>query len=92
MGALRMWAKDITPGSNHSDVTRFSGFSIYEDASTAALIIFRKASVSGQILAMVPLAADEGATIQFDIPLSAEGGVYVQESSGSITGVLYASN
>ena len=76
-------------GANHTGVTRFGGFSVYEDASAAAVIIFRKATVSGQILAVLTLAADESATIQFDVPLSAEGGVYVQESSGSITGVLY---
>ena len=82
---------NITPDSNHSSVTRLAGFSIYEDTGSAtALIIFRKASVSGQILAVVPLIASGGATIQFDDAISAEGGVYVQESSGSITGVLYA--
>lgn len=80
---------DITPDSNHSGVERLGGFSIYEDSGGSALIIFRKASVSGQILAVVPLAANAGATIQFDVPLTSEGGVYVQESSGSITGVLY---
>ena len=77
-------------GANHSSVTRLGGFSFYEDAGNAALIILRKATVSGQIVATVSLAANESATIQFDTPISCEGGVYVQESSGSITGVLYS--
>jgi len=76
-------------GANHAAVTRLGGFSFYEDAGSTALIILRKAVVGGQIIATVPLAANAGATIQFDVPISAEGGVYVQESSGSITGVLY---
>lgn len=80
---------NITPDSNHSSVTRLAGFSFYEDTGAAALIILRKAAVGGQIIATVPLAANGGATIQFDEPISAEGGVYVQESTGSITGVLY---
>ena len=79
----------ITPASNHSGVERLGGFSFYEDAGNTALIFLRKGSVSGQIIAAIPLAANGGATIQFDIPISSEGGVYVQESSGSITGVLY---
>lgn len=83
---------NITPNSNHADVERLGGFSFYEDASAAALIILRKGSVSGQIIATIPLAADQGATIQFDNPIACEGGVYVQESSGSITGVLYSAS
>ena len=79
----------ITPGSNHATADRFIGFSIYEDSSGAALIHFRKASVSGQIIASVALSADQSAMIFFPKSVSAEGGVYVQEASGSIAGVLY---
>ena len=79
-------------GANHTGVTRFCGFSFYEDASAAALIIIRKATVGGQILFTIPLAADAGATLVFPSDfISTEGGVYVQESSGSVTGVLYQS-
>lgn len=80
---------NITPNSNHSSVERLGGFSFYEDAGAAALIILRKATVGGQIIATIPLAADEGVTYEFAEGVNAEGGVYVQESTGSITGVLY---
>ena len=85
-----MQPTNITPDSNHSGVTRLGGFSLYEDASSAAVIALRKASVSGQVICYIPLEPGQGATLQFDVPISSEGGVYVQEVSGSITGVLYS--
>lgn len=84
-----MQVQTITPDSNHAGVTRLRGFSFYEDASGTALIIIRKATVSGQILFTIPLTADAGATLVLDDFISAEGGVYVEENSGSITGVLF---
>ena len=80
---------NITPGSNHAGVTRFGGFSMYEDAGAPALVIFRKAVVGGQILFTVALTANQSVSFLFPQALSSEGGVYVQESSGSVTGVLY---
>lgn len=85
-----MQPTNITPGSNHSGVTRLGGFSMYEDSTATAVIALRKGSVSGQVIAYIPLTAGQGATLQFDVPISSEGGVYVQEVSGSITGVLYS--
>lgn len=82
--------KDITPGANHATVVQFDGFSIQEDASAAAVIEFRKAVVGGQVIAYLNLAADETATIVFPKSISAEGGVYVKEVSGSVTGVLFS--
>lgn len=83
---------DISPGTNHTAVDTLLGFSFYEDASAAALIILRKGAVDGQIIAIIPLAADAGATIFFPKGVSTDGGCYVQESAGSITGVLYGSS
>jgi len=78
----------ITPDSNHSAVDNFKGYSIYEDAGAPALVIFRKAAVGGQIIWVQALAANGSASVLLpNIP--AEGGVYVQESTGSVTGVLY---
>ena len=81
---------DITPGSNHSGVTRLAGFSFYEDGASTALIHLRKGSVSGQILFSIPLTASAGATLMLPEHIVCEDGVYVQEASGSITGVLHA--
>jgi len=79
----------ITPDSNHAAVTLLKGFNITEDSSAAAHVRLRKLNVTGQILATVKLAADGSAMIIFDEPMSSEGGVYVQEVSGSVEGVLY---
>lgn len=78
----------ITPGANHAGVDDFRGYSIYEDAGAAALVIFRKGTVSGQILWVQALDANGSASVLLPA-MSAEGGVYVQESSGSVTGVLF---
>lgn len=86
-----MIAKAITPGANHAQAKRFAGFSIYEDAAGAALIIFRHGTSGGDILGYSQLVANTSETRVFgehgyvDTP----DGVYVEESSGSITGVLY---
>ena len=82
---------DITGGgANHSSVEQWDGFSVKEDASAAASIEFRKAVVGGQVLWYLELAADESASIMFPKSISAEGGVYVKEVAGSITGVLFS--
>jgi len=79
----------ITPGSNHAGVDNLEGFSIQEDAGAAAVIELRKAVVGGQVVIYLNLAANETATIQFGNALSFEGGCYVKEVSGSVTGVLW---
>lgn len=81
----------ITGGANHSGVTRFAGFSIREAAGTpaAATVNFRSATVGGQILATVELAANESAMVFFPGPIVASGGVYVEQAAGTISGVLY---
>lgn len=83
-----MYATTITPDSNHATVERLWGFSFREDAAAAAVVNIRRASDTGQILFTVPLAASAGATLVLPEPMSVEGGVYVEEVSGSITGVL----
>ena len=86
---MAVQASTITPGSNHSAVVRFAGFSIREDASAAAVIEFRKLSVTGQVLFIVALASGESVSIVLSESMSSEGGVYVKEVSGSIEGVLF---
>lgn len=80
---------DITPDANHAGVDRLSGFSIEEDSGSAAVIQLRKATVSGQVIVYLRLAAGQSANIQYPDPIAAEGGVFVKEVSGSVTGVLY---
>ena len=82
---------DITVNSNHAAIDVLEGFSIQEDAAAAAVVELRKAVVGGQVIVYLNLAASETATIQFPKGIPCEGGVYVKEVSGSVTGVLYGS-
>lgn len=78
----------ITPNSLHA-VERVSGFSIAEDAGAAAHVRFRKGSVSGSVVWNVKLASGQSATLDLGgESRSFEGGVYVEEVSGSIEGAL----
>lgn len=78
----------ITPDSNHSGVTRLQGFSIKEDAGAAATIELRKAAIGGTVVFYLNLAANESVNAVFPESISFEGGVYVKELTGSVTGVL----
>lgn len=84
---------DITQNSNHATVEIFRGFSVRENAGSpaAAAVNFRKNSVSGQIIGVLELAANESATLALSKKnkRTSEGGVYVQVTAGSIEGVLY---
>ncbi len=80
---------DLTVNSNHSGVTNLIGFSIKEDAGDVATIALRKLNVSGQVICYVNFAAAQSAMIFFPKSVSSEGGVYVQEITGSVTGVLF---
>ena len=84
-----MKSRDITPASNHTDVTIFKGFSVKEDAAAPAEIEFRDKTVTGQVLANLNLTAGQSATFVNPEYLESDEGVYVKEVSGSITGVLY---
>lgn len=84
----------ITPDSNHATIENLQGFSIYEDTGAAtALVRLRKESASGTIMFHLTFAANE--SIQADglgqdqNGIAFEGGVYVEEVSGSVTGVLH---
>lgn len=79
----------ITPDANHAGIDRIGGFSIEEDAGSTASIVIRKGSVSGQPVFFINLAANETATLVLDKTMPCEGGAYVEEVSGSITGVLF---
>ncbi len=81
----------ITPNANHADVTALKGFSIKEAAGTpaAATVTLRKATISGDILAEIELAADSSPMISFGDSLASPGGVYVQVVTGTISGVLW---
>lgn len=82
----------ITPDSNHSGVPRLAGFSIREDSSAAAHIRLRRNGVvGGDIIWELALAADESASIIFpkNESIHCGAGCYVEEVSGSVTGVLF---
>lgn len=82
-------AHTITPDSNHTAVENFAGFNLREDNSAAATINFREVDGSGQVLLTVNLAADESVAFVSPENIQVEGGVYVEEVAGSVTGVLY---
>lgn len=80
----------ITPNSNHSGVETLRGFSITEDSGAAgAYIRLRKGAVGGQIVVHLQLSVDQSANIEYLSGLTFEGGCYVEEVSGSVSGVLY---
>ena len=81
-------AKAITPGANHATVLHWRGFSVKEDAAAAAVIEFRSLAVDGTVLWYLNLASGESASIMFPQHIVSQGGVYVKEVSGSITGSL----
>lgn len=83
---------DITPDSNHDNVTSFYGWSIRESAGTPAVatVNFRHGAVGGQILAVLELAASESATVAFGSFTPTPDGVYVEEVAGTVSGVIYA--
>jgi len=71
-------------------VTRFIGFSVFEDAGAAAQwTLSLGGGATNQDLIRLRLAANESATVMFPLPISTPEGVYVTEDSGSITGVLF---
>ena len=84
----------ITPDAAHAGVERFCGFSIRDDAAGACVIQFRAGTVGGQVLAFVALASGESKLVKWsgDDILEAPGGVFVNEVSGSIEGVLYSAD
>lgn len=83
----------ITPDSNHTAAERFRGFSVRESAGTpaAAAVNFRKLSVGGQLLLVLELNGDESSTLVLgkDMMMPAEGGVYVEVVSGTVSGVIF---
>ncbi len=87
-------AVTVTPDANHAGVERFCGFSFRDDSTAACVVQFRAGSVGGQILWHLALAADESASIKWsgDDILEAPGGVYVNEVSGSIEGVIFSAD
>lgn len=81
----------ITADSNHSGVEALKGFSIVESAGTpaAAYVRLRKGAVGGDIIVHLKLAASGTANVEYITAISAEGGVYVEVVSGTVSGVLY---
>ena len=88
---MALLVQTITVDTNHTAVERLAGFTIHEDSSAAAEVKIRALSSSGQILWHLALAADESASIVFPkaVFISAAGGTYVEETAGSVEGVLF---
>jgi len=79
----------VTVDSNHTAAPDLVGYSFEEDAGAAAQIELRVAAVGGAILAHINFAANESVTVMFPKALPSQGGVYVKEVSGSVTGEIY---
>lgn len=88
---MALLPQTITVNTNHTAVQRLAGFTIHEDSSAAAEVKIRALSASGQIIWHLALAADESASIIFPkaVFVSAAGGTYVEEVSGSVEGTLF---
>jgi len=82
---------DLTGDANHTDVVHYGGFSVRESAGTPAVaaVNFRHGSVSGQIVGVLELAANESADRSLPGIIQTPAGVYVQVVTGEISGVLY---
>ena len=80
---------DITAGANNTNITKFVGFSIYEDAGAASHWTFRHGASDGVILASVKLASGESAMIMLPRAIATPLGVYVVEVAGSNTGTMF---
>ena len=78
----------ITPGSNHTTVEQFWGFSVEEDAGATSFWRFRVAVAGGDVVWHLRLAANQSASIVFPESILTDGGCYVEEVSGSATGTL----
>lgn len=72
-----------------STVTRFAGFAVREDAGGAAQVNFRHGNVGGQIIWPLDLTANEPAAISFGAHIPLPNGLYIEEVSGSISGVAF---
>jgi len=79
----------IAPGANHVAVEEFWGFTVKEDASAAAEWVFRIVGATDTIVWYLQLSADQSASIMFPKGIRTPGGVYVEEVTGSATGVLF---
>ncbi len=87
-----MRTQTVTPDANHTSVERLYGFSLTEDSSGVATVTFREGAADGTIvIGPVNLAADESALIVLPKAVFWEfpGGCWVNEESGSVSGVLY---
>lgn len=81
----------LTPDSLHSSIKRFKGFSIFEDSASTATVRFYNGSTGGQLLWVLNLAASQSASVIFpkEEQLPCDAGLYVDEATGSVTGVLF---
>lgn len=87
-----MKSVELTSDSNHADVDMWRGFSIRESAGSpaAATVLFKKASSGGELVGVLELQANESATLIISKrKINVEGGLYVDVTSGTISGVLY---
>ena len=83
----------INDDKNHPAIQLWRGFAVRETGSSAAVVNFRLASATGDILWPLNLAADEAAGIIFDggeDAIESTAGVYVEVVSGAIVGTLFS--
>ncbi len=81
----------LTPDTNHTNVTRFGGFSVRESAGTPAVaaVNLRHGAVGGQIIVVLELAANESASYVFPGMVSTPDGLYFEAVAGTVSGVAY---
>ncbi len=83
----------INDDKNHPGIRLWRGFAVRETGSAAAVVNFRLATSTGDILWPLNLAADEAAGIIFDggeDAIESTTGVYVEVVSGAIVGTLFS--
>ena len=83
-----MQATDIVPNSLHAGVEDLWGFSIRETGGAAAVVNLRTATVGGQLVFSIALAANESVNAIFPRTVTFNGDCYVEVASGAVAGSL----
>lgn len=80
----------LTAGAKHTGAATFSGLTVRETSGSAAAVVkvHDGVTASGDLLAVVALAAGESSTI-VDVDVYAVVGVFVEIVSGAVEGSVF---
>lgn len=90
-GGHTMKTKDITLAAAHAEVTMLKGWSVTGGAAAAHVRLRKGGLITDPIVAEVVVGANESETIVFGhgSAIPCPGGVFVEDVTGTMEGVLY---